>query len=99
MVRATPFGSAFKFAVLIAHVFAKQTVLFLDHGKNWRPGAEAANGSECMAAVNSDGSVLLNMRDSSPGPEVDIGLYPIVTLQYSPSTVYQASYHSQLPFF
>jgi len=37
------------------------------HGRTWRAAAEAANGSECMAVVLANGSVLLNMRDSSPG--------------------------------
>jgi hypothetical protein len=30
---------------------------------------------------------------------VDIGLYPIVTFQYSSATLYQVSYHIQYLFF
>ena len=30
---------------------------------------------------------------------VGLGLYPIVTLQYSSTTLYQASYHIQYLFF
>ena len=37
------------------------------HGKHWRAGAEAVNGTECQVTTLENGSVLLNMRDSSPG--------------------------------
>ena len=33
------------------------------------------------------------------GTAVELGLYPIVTFQYSSTTLYQFSYHIQLLFF
>ena len=48
--------------------FCSYLVLSDTHGRSWRAGAEAANGSECQAATLANGSVLLNMRDSSPAP-------------------------------
>ena len=40
-----------------------------DEGSTWRPGAGAVNGSECQAAALGGNSVLLNMRDASPGQD------------------------------
>ena len=49
-----------------ALVYCAYLVLSDDHGKSWWVGAEAVNGSECQATTLANGSVLLNMRDSSP---------------------------------
>ena len=56
-------------------LFCSYLVLSDDSGASWRVGAETANGSECMAAALRNGSVLLNMRDSTPGvPPAAAGL-------------------------
>jgi hypothetical protein len=40
-----------------------------------------------------------NPFSDAPSAEVGLGLYPIVTFQYSSTTLYQVSYHIQYLFF